>query len=70
MQRNQREKLLRLRRPEVSSFLENHPDLLWVDQSENEHYLDAARTLMNLAVSEKNLYRLVSVLTMPLKVPL
>ena len=36
MQRNQREKLLRLRRPEVTAFLELHPDLLWVDQSERE----------------------------------
>lgn len=59
MQRNQREKLLRLRRPEVSTFLESHPDLLWVDQSENERYLDAARTLTNLALSEKDLFRLV-----------
>lgn len=56
MQRNQREKLLRLRRPEVSTFLENHPDILWVDQSENELYLEAARTLTNLASMEKDLY--------------
>lgn len=51
MQRNQREKLLRLRRPEVSQFLEDHPDILWVDQSENGQYLDAARTLFSLAVN-------------------
>lgn len=57
MQRNQREKLLRLRRPEVSTFLENHPDILWVDQSENELYLEASRTLTNLATMEKDLYR-------------
>lgn len=57
MQRNQRDKLLRLRRPEVSTFLEDHPDILWVDQSENERYLEASRTLVNLATDEKNLFR-------------
>ena len=57
MQRNQREKLLRLRRSEVSTFLESHPDILWVDQSEGERYLEAARTLSNLATVEKDLFR-------------
>jgi hypothetical protein len=57
MQRNQREKLLRLRRSEVSTFLEGHPDILWVDQSESENYLEAAHTLTNLACVEKDLYR-------------
>lgn len=57
MQRNEREKLLRLRRAEVSAFLENHPDILWVDQSESEQYLDAAKTLINLATAEKELFR-------------
>lgn len=57
MQRNQREKLLRLRRSEVSTFLEGHPDILWVDQSESENYLDAAHTLTHLACVEKDLYR-------------
>ena len=56
MQRNQREKLLRLRRAEVSTFLENHPDILWIDQSERERYLDAAGTLAKLAASEKDLF--------------
>ena len=56
MQRNQREKLLRLRRPEVGSFLSSHPDVLWVDQSENERYLDASTTLMNLAYDEKDFF--------------
>ena len=54
MQRNQREKLLRLRRPEVTAFLELHPDLLWVDQSERESYLEAGRTLVALAEAEKD----------------
>lgn len=56
MQRNQREKLLRLRRPEVSNFLTGHPELLWVDQSENENYLEAGTTLTKLAISEKDLF--------------
>lgn len=57
MQRNQRDKLLRLRRPEVSTFLEDHPDILWVDQSESERYLESSRTLSNLASVEKDLFR-------------
>ena len=57
MQRNQRQKLLRLRRAEVSSFLENHPDILWVDQSERESFLDAGRTLLLLAYEEKDRFR-------------
>ena len=57
MQRNQRDKLLRLRRPDVTTFLENHPDMLWVDQSERECYLDAAKTLLGLASAEKDQLR-------------
>lgn len=56
MQRNQRERLLRLGRPEVSTFLGGHPDVLWVDQSERERYSDAGRTLLSLAVTEKDLF--------------
>ena len=53
MQRDQREKLLQLRRPEVTAFLENHGDILWVDQSQREQFLQAAETLATLAASQK-----------------
>lgn len=56
MQRNQREKLLQLRRAEVSTFLESHDDILWVDQSEHERFFDAAATLAHLAADQKQLF--------------
>jgi len=54
MQRDQREKLLQLQRPEVSAFLENHGDILWVDQSQRDQFLQAAETLANLATAQKD----------------
>jgi len=60
MQRNQREKLLQLQRPEVSTFLESHGDILWVDQSQREQFFQAADTLASLAASHKDSFGLAS----------